>query len=325
MATGKQAGHKEAEMKLEESEKYVLRTEKLTKIYGGHKAVNAVDMHVRKGDIYGFIGKNGAGKSTFMKMVAGLAAPDEGKIELFGSTDIEKQRVRIGTLIEAPGLYPGMTAGENLEVYRRAYGITDRNIVSKTLDLVGLGDTGRKKAGKFSMGMKQRLGIAIALLRSPDFLILDEPINGLDPMGIHEIREFLTVLNREKNVTMIISSHILGELSKIATNYGIIRNGELVEEFDAKELAVRCRRCQKLVVDNVERAVNVLEETLQIKEFDVPEQSVIRIFEHLEDTAKVNQCLLQAGIEVKESYLAGQDLESYFMDLVGNGRPAGTV
>lgn len=312
-------------MNLEESEKYVLRTEKLTKIYGGHKVVNAVDMHVRKGDIYGFIGKNGAGKSTFMKMVAGLAAPDEGKIELFGSTDIEKQRVRIGTLIETPGLYSGMTAAENLEIYRRAYGITDRNIVSKTLELVGLGDTGRKKAGKFSMGMKQRLGIAIALLRSPDFLILDEPINGLDPMGIHEIREFLAVLNKEKNVTMIISSHILGELSKIATNYGIIRDGELVEEFDAEELAMRCRRCHKLVVDNVERAVNVLEETLQIKEFDVPEQSVIRIFEHLEDTARVNQCLLQAGIEVKESYLTGQDLESYFMELVGNGRPAGTV
>ena len=321
MTMSESAGDKEAEMSQEESRQYVLKTENLTKTYGNHRAVNSVSMHVRKGDIYGFIGKNGAGKSTFMKMVAGLAAPDEGQIELFGSTDIEKQRMRIGSLIETPGLYHGMTAAENLEVYRRAYGITNRKIVEDTLDLIGLGDTDKKKVGKFSMGMKQRLGIAIALLRSPDFLILDEPINGLDPMGIHEIREFLTVLNRDKNVTMIISSHILGELSKIATTYGIIRDGELVEEFDAKELAVRCRRCQKLVVNNVERAVNVLEEKLRIKEFDVPEKSVIRIFEHLDDSAKINQSLLMAGIEIQESYLTGQDLEGYFMELIGNGRP----
>ncbi|MBD5526313.1 MAG: ATP-binding cassette domain-containing protein [Lachnospiraceae bacterium] len=312
-------------MSQEEIREYVLKTGNLTKSYGKHKAVNAVNMHVRKGDIYGFIGRNGAGKSTFMKMVAGLAAPTEGEIELFGSRDVEKQRVRVGTLIETPGLYQGMTAADNLEVYRRAYGITNRNIVRDVLELTGLEDTDRKKVGKFSMGMKQRLGIAIALLRSPDLLILDEPINGLDPMGIHEIREFLTVLNREKNVTMIISSHILGELSKIATAYGIIRDGELVEEFDAQELAVRCRRCQKLVVDNVERAVNVLEEELLIKEYDVLEKSVIRIFEHLEDTAKINQSLLAAGIEIKESYLAGQDLEGYFMELIGNDRSADVV
>ncbi len=305
-------------MNQEESGKYVLRTEGLTKVYGSYRAVNAVNMHVKKGDIYGFIGKNGAGKSTLMKMVAGLAAPDEGKIELFGSSDIEKQRIRIGSLIEAPGLYHGMTAEENLEVYRRAYGITDRNVVNDTLDLIGLKDTGKKKVGKFSMGMKQRLGIAIALLKSPDFLILDEPINGLDPMGIHEVRDFLTTLNREKNITMIISSHILGELSKIATAYGIIRNGELVDEFSAKELSVRCRRCQKLVVDQVERAVNILEEELQIKDFDVPEASVIRIYEHLDEAKEINHRLMLAGIEIKESYLAGEDLESYFMERIGD-------
>lgn len=303
-------------MSREETGKYVLRTENLTKLYGRHRAVNAVNMHVRKGDIYGFIGKNGAGKSTLMKMVAGLATPSEGRIELFGSSDIEKQRIRIGSLIEEPGLYYGMTAAENLEVYRLAYGITNQSIVSDTLDFIGLGDTGKKKVGKFSMAMKQRLGIAIALLKSPDFLILDEPINGLDPMGIHEVREFLTALNREKNITMIISSHILGELSKIATTYGIIRDGELVEEFSAEELSTRCRRCQKLVVNNVERAVNVLEEELQIKEFDVPEASVIRIYEHLEDSTEINRRLLLAGIEIKESYLAGQDLESYFMERI---------
>lgn len=307
-------------MSREESEKYVLRTENLTKIYGKHRAVNAVNMHVGKGDIYGFIGKNGAGKSTLMKMVAGLAEPNEGKIELFGSSDVEKQRIRIGSLIEAPGLYYGMSAAENLEVYRRAYGITNRNIVDEMLDFTGLGDTGKKKAGKFSMGMKQRLGIAIALLKSPDFLILDEPTNGLDPAGIHEIREFLIGLNREKNITILISSHILGELSRIATTYGIIRNGELVEEFSREELSMRCRRCQKLVVSNVERAVIVLEQELQIHEFDVPEASVIRIYEHLDDTMEINRRLLLAGIEIEESYLAGQDLEGYFMERIGNSK-----
>ncbi len=302
------------------AEEYVLKTTKLTKIYGKQKAVNAVNLHVRKGDIYGFIGKNGAGKSTFMKMVAGLAAPDAGTIELFGSSDVERQRMRVGTLIEMPGLYKGMTAAENLEVLRRAYGIPDKGIVEEMLCLVGLTDTGKKKAGRFSMGMKQRLGIAAALLRSPDLLILDEPINGLDPAGIMQIRKLLVQLNREKNITMIISSHILGELSKIATAYGIIKDGELVEEFDQAQLDRRCRRCQKLVVDRTDAAVNVLEEKLHIREFDVPEPSVIRIFEQLENMAKVNQELMLAGIEIRESYQAGQDLESYFMELTGEGR-----
>lgn len=302
------------------AEEYVLKTTKLTKIYGKQKAVNAVDLHVRKGDIYGFIGKNGAGKSTFMKMVAGLAAPDAGTIELFGSRDVERQRMRVGTLIEMPGLYKGMTAAENLEVLRRAYGIPDKGIVDEMLCLVGLTDTGKKKAGRFSMGMKQRLGIAAALLRSPDLLILDEPINGLDPAGIMQIRKLLVQLNREKNITMIISSHILGELSKIATAYGIIKDGELVEEFDQAQLDRRCRRCQKLVVDQTDAAVNVLEEKLHIREFDVPEPSVIRIFEQLDNMAKVNRELMLAGIEIRESYQAGQDLEGYFMELTGEGR-----
>lgn len=299
---------------------YVLKTMGLTKIYGKHRAVDAVDMHVRKGDIYGFIGKNGAGKSTLMKMAAGLSAPDEGEIELFGSHDLEKQRMRIGTLIETPGFYKGMTAAENLEVLRRAYGIPDKGIVEETLCLVDLEDTGKKKTGKFSMGMKQRLGIAAALLRSPDLLILDEPINGLDPMGIMQIRELLVKLNREKQITILISSHILGELSKIATAYGIIRDGKLVEEFDAEELDRKCRRCQKLVVDHAQQAVHVLEEQLHISEFDVPEPSVIRIFEHLDDMAGINHALLLAGIEIKESYQVGQDLEGYFMELAGEGR-----
>ena len=300
----------------EGTHKYVLRTEGLTKIYGDHRAVSSVSMHVKKGDIYGFIGKNGAGKTTFMRMVAGLARPDAGEIELFGSRDIEKQRIRIGTLIEQPGFYRGMTAAENLEMIRRAYGITDKGIIQETLDFIGLGDTGKKKAGNFSMGMKQRLGIAIALLRSPDFVILDEPINGLDPQGIRQMRELLLKLNRERNITIIISSHILGELSKIATAYGIIRDGELVEEFAAEELARRCRRCIRLVVDDTDKAVHLLEEGLQIREFDVPENHVIRIFEQLDNSVEINRRLMLEGIGIQENYLAGQDLESYFMDLI---------
>lgn len=295
---------------------YVLRTEGLTKIYGDRKAVNGVNMHVRKGDIYGFIGRNGAGKTTLMRMVAGLAKPDGGGMELFGSRDIERQRMRIGTLIEEPGLYRGMTAAENLEVVRRAYGITDKSVVGKTLAVLGLEDTGKKKVGNFSMGMKQRLGIAIALLRSPDFLILDEPINGLDPQGIRQMRELLVKLNRERDITIIISSHILGELSKIATAYGIIRDGELVEEFDAKELAGRCGRCLRLVVDDTERAVCLLEEKLQIREFDVPEDHVIRIFEQLDNSTEINRQLMIEGIGIRENYVAGQDLEGYFMELI---------
>ncbi len=299
---------------------YVLKTEGLTKQYGRHTVVDHVDMHVEKGDIYGFIGKNGAGKTTFMRMVAGLAAPAEGSMELFGSPELEKQRLRIGSLIEHPGLYGKMTARENLEAVRRSLGITEKNAVEDMLDFVRLSGTGKKKVKNFSMGMKQRLGIAIALFCSPDFLILDEPINGLDPAGIKEIRDLLLRLNRERQMTILISSHILGELSKIATRYGIIKDGVLIEEFDAKELGLKCQRCQKLVVDDVDRAVAVLEEKCHITNYDVPQAGVIRIFEGLDRSWAVNRELIRQDIKVKESYLAGQDLEGYFMDLLGNGQ-----
>lgn len=296
---------------------FVLQTDNLTKVYGKNKVVDGVSMHVKKGDIYGFIGKNGAGKTTFMRMAAGLAAPTTGSIRLFESEELEKQRIKIGTLIENPGVYNSLTAKENLEIIRRTYGITDKNAVDEMLEFVGLKDTHNKKVKNFSMGMKQRLGLAIALLRSPDFLILDEPINGLDPAGIKEIRELLLKLNQEKNMTILISSHILGELSKIATRYGIIREGVLIEEFNSNELEERCRRCHKLVVSDTGKAVQILEDKLNILTYDVPEENIIRIFDHLEETAKINRSLIEEGIDVKESYLAGQDLEGYFMDLLG--------
>lgn len=298
---------------------YVLSTENVTKVYGKHKAVNRVCMHVEKGAIYGFIGKNGAGKTTFMRIVAGLASATEGELELFGRKDLEKQRVRIGSLIESPGAFVNMTAKENLEVVRRQFGITDKHAVEDMLAFVGLSETGRKKVKNFSMGMKQRLGIGIALFRNPDFLILDEPINGLDPEGIIEIRELLLKLNKEREITILISSHILGELSKIATHYGIIRNGRLIEEFNAKELSDRCRRCQKIIVDNVELASHILEERLHIAGFDVPANHTVRIFERLGETERINKELVLNGVGIRESYLAGQDLEGYFMELLGGG------
>lgn len=296
---------------------YVLKTENITKVYGTHKVVDHVCMHVKKGAIYGFIGKNGAGKTTFMRMVAGLAAPAEGTIELFGSKELEKQRLRIGTLIENPGVYGNMTAKENLEVIRRNFGIAEKQAVDDMLEFVGLAETEKKKVKNFSMGMKQRLGIAISLFRNPDFLILDEPINGLDPEGIKEIRELLLKLNQEKGITILISSHILGELSKIATHYGIIRSGALIEEFDAEELNDRCRRCQKIIVDNEGLAANILEEKLHISNFDIPKQGVLRIFEQLEKLEQINRELIVNGVNISESYLAGQDLEGYFMELLG--------
>lgn len=296
---------------------YVLKTENLTKIYGKHKVVNQVCMHVKKGDIYGFIGKNGAGKTTFMRMAAGMAAPVSGSMELFGSQELEKQRKRIGTLIENPGIYPNMTAKENLEVSRRSLGIAEKHAVQDMLEFVRLADAGKKKVKNFSMGMKQRLGIGISLLRNPDFLILDEPINGLDPAGIKEVRELLLELNRDREITILISSHILGELSKIATRYGIIRDGILVEEFGLEELEKRCKRCQKLRVNNKELAVNVLEQKLGITDYDVLEDDSLRIFNNLEDTARINRELVFAGVDIWESFLTGQDLEGYFMDLLG--------
>lgn len=321
------------------STEYVLRTENLTKAFGQHKAVNKVCMNVRKGDIYGFIGKNGAGKTTFMKMVSGLANPTEGVIELFGKreervqskrksidlfrrSEVETQRKRIGCLIEQPGYYPGLTAADNMEAVRRNLGIAEEKVIPELLHFVGLTDTGRKKVRYFSMGMKQRLGIAIALMRNPDLLILDEPINGLDPSGIKEIRDLLTKLNRERQITILISSHILGELSKVATRYGIIRDGSLIEEFDAEELEDRCKRCQKIVVDDTAAAVRILEETFGIRNYDVPEKSVVRIFERIEESADINKALVIGGVALHESTLVGQDLEGYFMDRLDNNTKA---
>ena len=210
---------------------YVLQTNGLTKFFGRKAAVNGINLNVRKGDIYGFIGRNGAGKTTLIRLVAGLASPTKGTIKLFEEDDLASQRSKTGTMIENPAVFPHMTARQNFQYYSLLLGLDPTTTVNDMLTLVGLQFTGKKKAKNFSLGMKQRLAIGISLLGDPEFLMLDEPINGLDPTGIKEIRELVLKLNQERNITILISSHILGELSKIANRYGVINNGVMVTEF----------------------------------------------------------------------------------------------
>lgn len=294
----------------------ILKTEMLTKTYGKSIAVSEVSLTVRQGDIYGLIGKNGAGKTTFMRMVLGLASPDSGQMELFGKTDLEQQRKHIGSLIEEPGRYPGMSARDNLEIIRRNLGVSDRAVTDDMLRLVGLESTGKKKVRHFSMGMKQRLGLAIALMRRPAFLILDEPINGLDPAGIKEMRDFLLKLNQEEHVTILISSHILGELSKIATRYGILRNGILVEERDAEQIDAACRQYLQLTVDDAKKTEEVLSEKLCVP-CTVADSHTVCVYERLDATEEINRAVVTNGIGLKESRFAGEDLEGCFMERMG--------
>ena len=232
---------------------YVIETKNLTKKFPNKLAVDHIDMHVQKGDIYGLIGRNGAGKTTAMKMILGTLFPSEGSITLFGDTNLSKQRKRIGSLIEAPGLYRGCTAYENMKRFSLLYGGTEEDI-KELLEFVGLANTGKMKAGHFSLGMKQRLGIALALLGNPEILVLDEPVNGLDPAGIKEIRDIIHKLNKEKGITFVVSSHLLDELGKIATRYGILSDGQLVDEISAYELQERCKTCLIIETDNLEKA-----------------------------------------------------------------------
>lgn len=296
---------------------YIIETKNLSKKYGDKLAVNSVNMHIRPGDIYGFIGRNGAGKTTAMKMILGLTRPTSGEIKLFGSTDLNKEREKIGSLIEAPGIYKNCTAFENMKRFSILFGGTDSEIIS-LLSFVGLADTGNKKAGEFSLGMKQRLGIAIALLGNPKVLVLDEPINGLDPSAIKEIRDLIIKLNQEKGVTILISSHLLDELAKITTTYGIINNGVLVEEVSAEELAERCRKSLMVKVSDSEKAISILKEKGLISENDYSEnKGQITLFNHSDNPEIVNEVLVLGGVKVYELSANTTDFENYFIERIG--------
>lgn len=300
--------------------KVVLKTYNITKKYGEQLAVDNVNMTIKKGDIYGFIGQNGAGKTTLIRLITGLIHKSGGEIELLGANEeneLNKARTMVGSLIESPSLYTNMTARENLEVSRLVRNIPGKKCIDEVLELVGLKDVEKKKVKNFSLGMRQRLGIANALMGNPKLLILDEPINGLDPMGIVEIRELLKKINKEKDMTILISSHILSELSELATTYGIISNGKLIEEITAKQLSEKCRQYIDLKVDDTARAVILLERELGISDYEVLEDSNIKVFSNLDNVGEVNSLLSRSGIIVESISVKGENLEAYFMNKVG--------
>lgn len=300
--------------------KVILKTYNITKKYGEQLAVDNVNMTIKKGDIYGFIGQNGAGKTTLIRLITGLIHKSGGEIELLGANEeneLNKARTMVGSLIESPSLYTNMTARENLEVSRLVRNIPGKKCIDEVLELVGLKDVEKKKVKNFSLGMRQRLGIANALMGNPKLLILDEPINGLDPMGIVEIRELLKKINKEKDMTILISSHILSELSELATTYGIISNGKLIEEITAKQLSEKCRQYIDLKVDDTARAVILLERELGISDYEVLEDSNIKVFSNLDNVGEVNSLLSRSGIIVESISVKGENLEEYFMNKVG--------
>ncbi len=298
----------------------ILKTYNITKKYGNQIAVNNVNMTIKKGEIYGFIGQNGAGKTTLIRLITGLIHKTNGDIELLGASsenELNKARTMVGSLIETPSFYNNMTARENLEVSRRIRNIPGNKCVDEVLELVGLKNIEKKKVKNFSLGMKQRLGIANAIMGNPRLLILDEPINGLDPMGIIEIRELLKKINKEKDMTILISSHILSELSELATTYGIISNGKLIEEITSQELKEKCRKYIDLKVDDTSRAVIILERNLGIDDYQVLSNKKIKVFSNLDNVGEVNSILSNSGIIVESIGVKGENLEEYFMNVIG--------
>ena len=298
----------------------VLKTNGLTKCYGKQRAVDNVSLSIEKGDIYGLIGRNGAGKTTLMRLITSLANPDDGVLELFGQSSgggINASRKRMGAVIEMPALYPSLTARQNLEYYRILRGIPEKTAVEKALRTVGLTDTGKKRYKHFSLGMKQRLGLALALLNNPDFIILDEPINGLDPMGIIEMRETIIKLNHEYGITIMISSHILTELSQTATRYGIIESGKLIKELTNAELAEQCQRALRVITDDTAKAAGILETVLNTVKYKVISEREIRIYDYLDNPAEVNFRLSAGGVRVSSISEIGDTIEDYFISLIG--------
>lgn len=298
---------------------YLLSTDNLTKQYKQQKAVNNVSMHVKQGAIYGLIGRNGAGKTTLMRMITGLSTPTAGSFAIFGKNAAQSGTVmsRVGALVEAPGIYADMSAYGNLHAKCLALGVRDRDAEQALLQTVGLADTGKKPAGKFSLGMKQRLGIALALVGNPDLVVLDEPINGLDPQGIAEVRNTIERLNREKGITFIISSHILGELAKFATNYGIIHGGQLLEELSMEELVEKCSH--RIILNTVTAPEACTElERLGITRYKVTDKTIVEIYERLDEVPALTAALCAAGVSVNGIQLKQQELEDYFLGLTGN-------
>ncbi len=299
---------------------YVLTTNNVRKDYKKFKALNNLTMHVPKGAIYGLVGKNGAGKTTLIRLLCGLQKPTAGSYTLYRIKNTEKEilkvRRRLGAVVETPSIYLDMTAEDNLKEQYRILGLPSFDGIQELLKLVGLEGTGKKKARNFSLGMRQRLGIAIALAGSPDFLVLDEPINGLDPQGIIEIRELILKLNRERQITVLISSHILDELSRLATHYGFIDKGSMVKEITAKELEAVCRKCTQLTVTDT--AVLARELDRIGLEYDVISESQVNVYGEI-PVSELTLALARDNCNVVSMHEHNESLESYYINLVGGG------
>lgn len=299
---------------------YVLTTNALKKYYGRYKALNGLTMHVPKGAIYGFIGKNGAGKTTLFRLICGLQKPTEGDYTLYGvgsrDKDIFRTRQRMGAVVETPSIYLDMTAEDNLKQQYRILGMPSFDGIPDILKLVGLEDVGGKKAKNFSLGMRQRLGIAVALCGKPDFLVLDEPVNGLDPQGIVEIRELILKLNREQEITFLVSSHILDELSRLATHFGFVDGGRLVKEVSAAELEAACRKCNRVTVSDIRAFSRVLDETGI--DYEIVSDSEADIFGTI-TVSELTRRLAEQNCEVLSMKERDEDLETYYINLVGGG------
>jgi len=298
---------------------YILETQNLTKIYGQKEAARDVNLHIREGEIYGLIGRNGAGKTTIMRMISGLSQPTRGTYSLFGKTGMEKQKMlkNVGVLIEHPGLYPRLSGYENLKIKCIGMGINPKGYVEELLKLVGLENADWKKsAASYSLGMRQRLGIALALVGDPKMIILDEPINGLDPQGIVEVREMVGRLRDEKGITVMISSHILDELAKVADSYGVIHEGALLDEFTAEELHERCGKSLVLRTDDVPRTLEILENMGLGGATRHPDGS-LRIGEGMDRTREISKAIVEAGIGLEEIHTRTMTLEEYYLGMTG--------
>ena len=294
---------------------FVIRTKKLTKVYGDQVAVDSADIHVKAGRIYGLLGRNGAGKTTIMKMILGLTPVTSGKVEVFGrNIKGHEKRIypRIGAIIETQGFYPNLTGTENLEIFARLRGTASPDAVKRALEIVGLPYKDKKLFGKYSLGMKQRLGIAAAILHDPELLILDEPTNGLDPIGIAEMRTFIKNLSAEQGKTILISSHILSEIALLADDIGIIDRGVLLEESTMKELEKKNQKYIQLQVTDVPKAALILERKFGVTDYAVQDEQTLRLYETSLDMAAINKALITQDIAVVSSQICNDTLEDYF-------------
>ncbi|WP_338651237.1 ABC transporter ATP-binding protein [Lysinibacillus sp. Y5S-8] len=299
---------------------YMLKTNEITKTFRKSDALRNVSITIESGKIYGLIGSNGAGKSTLMRIIAGLSFATSGKLELFGKDNpkaIQVERKRIGCMIESPSVNMGLTAKENIRYHRVLRGISNVEIEDELLQLVGLGDTGKKQVKDFSLGMKQRLGIAVSLINNPELLILDEPINGLDPIGVKEIRNLLKKLCEERHITVIISSHNLPELYQVATDYIIIHDGEIKQTLSLEELENKCQRHLLIECDNPEELLVILETELGTTNYKIMQDKTIKLYSYVDDKKKVAKTIFENGIIATNFSVEGDTLENYFISVIG--------